>query len=401
MIVRYQVYHADYSPLFHTGLNVLLTCISILAVDFKIFPRNFAKTETFGMSLMDIGVGTFMIASALTSRYARGVPSASAAFTLATLQSVSLQHLLVLMLGVGRFVALKVLNYQEHVSEYGVHWNFFVTLFCVWTVSDFVHRTLPRWSVIWVALLCLMSYQAVLLWTPLTDFIFSSTRTDLVSANKEGVCSLMGYIPMFLLSEAIAHNIFHSSNSGLEGAVSEGEAKKVRKPSTPDVMVGAFDSAVNSKNNELFNSTGNGNGYTTIKWDFTMMRKMAVSSITLWLAWLAATTVQPTSRRLVNIPYVSLILALTMTILFMLYVSDMLTGGPSIPVLTLQYLSKHSLLVFLAANVLTGVVNMSMQTIYASRTVAYVVLLLYSVAVTCVAWLAEHFTATKADKVRV
>ena len=57
---------------FCTGSNVLITCLAILAVDFRIFPRRFAKTETFGLSLMDVGVGTFIISSAITSRYARG-----------------------------------------------------------------------------------------------------------------------------------------------------------------------------------------------------------------------------------------------------------------------------------------------------------------------------------------
>ena len=51
---------------------MLVTILAILAVDFRIFPRRFAKTETFGISLMDIGVGTFIVSSAVTSRFARG-----------------------------------------------------------------------------------------------------------------------------------------------------------------------------------------------------------------------------------------------------------------------------------------------------------------------------------------
>lgn len=50
----------------------LFTAIAILAVDFQVFPRRFAKTETYGTGLMDIGVGLFMVAHGLTSPEARG-----------------------------------------------------------------------------------------------------------------------------------------------------------------------------------------------------------------------------------------------------------------------------------------------------------------------------------------
>uniref|UniRef100_S4RIL7 Uncharacterized protein n=1 Tax=Petromyzon marinus TaxID=7757 RepID=S4RIL7_PETMA len=49
----------------------LLTIVCILAVDFRAFPRRFAKTEIHGTGLMDLGVGTFVLSNALVSPEAR------------------------------------------------------------------------------------------------------------------------------------------------------------------------------------------------------------------------------------------------------------------------------------------------------------------------------------------
>ena len=104
---------------------------------------------------------------------------------------------------------------------------------------------------------------------------------------------------------------------------------------------------------------------------------------------------QPTSRRLVNLTYVVLCLFISMLLLLAFYVVDKLgdavlhdqagTGllSPNInvkPVLviTLLNMSKYGLPVFLVANVLTGIVNSAMRTIYAAPAVSLTVLTVYS-----------------------
>lgn len=57
---------------FRAYVNIA-TAICILSVDFAIFPRRFAKAETYGSGLMDVGVGAFVISNAMVSPEARGM----------------------------------------------------------------------------------------------------------------------------------------------------------------------------------------------------------------------------------------------------------------------------------------------------------------------------------------
>ena len=117
--------------------TMLTTCICILAVDFHVFPRRFAKVETFGTGIMDIGVGAFVFSNGLVSREARGlsVRPNKGSGTLNELAERGRAAVLsvgpCLVLGLGRLASVKATEYPEHVSEYGVHWNFFLSLAAV------------------------------------------------------------------------------------------------------------------------------------------------------------------------------------------------------------------------------------------------------------------------------
>jgi phosphatidylinositol glycan class W len=43
----------------------LITCVCVLAVDFTYFPFLLAKTDRYGISLMDLGVGLFIVCHSL------------------------------------------------------------------------------------------------------------------------------------------------------------------------------------------------------------------------------------------------------------------------------------------------------------------------------------------------
>ena len=77
---------------------------------------------------MDAGVGGFIFSAALTSSAARRRALADGGSSSPSLRLAGLRLLPVAGLGLLRLLAVKLLNYQEHVTEYGTHWNFFFTL---------------------------------------------------------------------------------------------------------------------------------------------------------------------------------------------------------------------------------------------------------------------------------
>ena len=140
---------------------------------------------------MDVGVGCFVFAQGVMSGHrlaAAGVPGWRE-FQRAVRASVPLW-----ILGSVRLFLVKATDYQEHVSEYGVHWNFFYTLavlpvgVCVGLMLFW--RVVPDFA--FVAAVIALGYEAVLRFGGLQRWVLEAPRVSLLSANKEGLCSLFG-----------------------------------------------------------------------------------------------------------------------------------------------------------------------------------------------------------------
>ena len=154
-----------------------ITCIAILAVDFKIFPRRFAKVENWGTSVMDVGVGSFVFSAGLVA--ARPVLKeqlAGKGKNLSARLYVSLRHSLPLfILGFIRLYSVKGLDYAEHVTEYGVHWNFFFTLALLppyVAVFQSAFQFVPSFAAL--AILLGTFYQVALEFTSLKAYILTA-----------------------------------------------------------------------------------------------------------------------------------------------------------------------------------------------------------------------------------
>eukprot|EP00249_Psilotum_nudum_P007129 c20322_g1_i3 orf=454-1662(-) len=181
---------------------MLMTCISILAVDFPVYPRRYAKTETYGTGLMDVGVGSFVVANALVSRQARSLTPLKHGGVVRHASPL-------LLMGFTRLLLTKGIEYQEHVEEYGVHWNFFFTLAAVALLTSFIQIPCQYCGIF--GILVLAVYQVVLL-CGLNDYLTSSVRdSSIVSLNKEGIFSLFGYWGLYLVSVQLGHYLFYDS----------------------------------------------------------------------------------------------------------------------------------------------------------------------------------------------
>ncbi|XP_069127184.1 uncharacterized protein [Argopecten irradians] len=321
---------------------LVCTAISILGVDFVMFPRRFCKAETYGTGFMDTGVGLFVISNAIVSPEARGKYRNPGIRCLVNCLTSCLP---LLFFGVLRFFVTKGANYHEHVSEYGVHWNFFFTLAALKIMSTLFYINVPEflWSL--CALAVVVGYQYSLDYGGLKDYILlgedgQGGRDGLVNANREGIFSCLGYFALYVFGTEIGKMIFRYERR------------------------------------------------TMSAWR-TLLIVMTVMCMFFWVLYSISALAygEPVSRRFANITFVLWILALsTQTMCVSLLVDlivEYLKISSGIAVQTfptkglLNAINYNGLFYFLLSNVLTGLVNITMETIHMSALPSFLILTLY------------------------
>ncbi|EFJ32845.1 hypothetical protein SELMODRAFT_406788 [Selaginella moellendorffii] len=310
---------------YYRFVMMLVTCVTILAVDFTAFPRRYAKTETYGTGLMDLGVGSFVAANAIVSRQARSRELLYVTFlvvdvirtrTVDILKSVSP----LLALGFVRLIATKGADYQVHVGEYGVHWNFFFTLAAVSLLTSVIRMPVSYCGYLGLGILSV--HQFTLL-CGLKDYILSPHRSSgLVDLNKEGIFSIFGYWSLYFLSVHLGQHIFFNP--------------------------GGFLKWIASSSNE--NS------------HWLSIAELWLLDGALWLLVVVLDSiVENVSRRTCNMAYVMFVLAQNLEVMAIFASAEAFLSSKLVLV---EAVDDNMLLTFLVANVLTGLVNLSMDTIF-------------------------------------
>ncbi|XP_076644546.1 uncharacterized protein LOC143354376 isoform X3 [Halictus rubicundus] len=197
------------------ALTNIITSICILAIDFRIFPRKFAKTEVFGYSLMDTGVGLFVLTNALVAPEAKAfAPKQRMGFVCTLSKNIKQSAkscIPLLILGFGRSVAIELIGYQKHVTEYGIHWNFFITLAFVKLFTSSITSTISSKYYLLSGIWILSMHEYILSTKGLKEWVLSNKpRDDFVSANREGMVSVPGYVGLYLIGVAVG-TLIHST----------------------------------------------------------------------------------------------------------------------------------------------------------------------------------------------
>jgi glucosaminylphosphatidylinositol acyltransferase len=329
---------------------MVLTLIAILAVDFRAFPRRFAKTETAGHSLMDLGAASFVASAGFVSSRARRRRTKRGENDLKATSSVRsgikwrTRFLPVLIIGCLRLVTHRSIDYPEHSTEYGVHWNFMFTLAALYLITQGLFANGRPDVVLPVAIMTL--YQLVLD-AGLQQWIETAPRTcarsqhvigNLLVANREGLLGCVGYTCLFLLCEGIASwHIWNPTSTSSRNRV-----------------------------------------WSCRLWSISLM------ILSLSLEQWGVVTV---SRRSTNAWFLLWVLALNLVVLVAIqgaweWISRQLgtsTGELRNLPRILSAMNRHGFAVFVVANLLTGAINLSVNTLEVSDLAAMVILLLYMV----------------------
>ncbi|KAF6999445.1 hypothetical protein CFC21_015473 [Triticum aestivum] len=262
---------------------------------------------------MDLGVGSFVVANALVSRQAQNIASMR---WKAALRSVSP----LVFLGFARLISTSGVDYQVHVGEYGVHWNFFFTLAAVSILTSII-RIHPKYCGI-VGMLVLAE-----VWPNfgLNEYLTSDERSvDIIGQNKEGVYSIFGYWGMYLIGVSLGYFLFHNLSS-------KGNIRS------------------------------------------TQVVKVWVLAASFWiLAIILDSYVERVSRRMCNFAYVMLVFGQNFQVISILTLAGSISHDKNL--VLEEAFNQNMIGVFIVANILTGLINLSVDTLSASPLAAFMIL---------------------------
>ncbi|PFH51145.1 hypothetical protein AMATHDRAFT_191841 [Amanita thiersii Skay4041] len=392
---------------------MLMTILAILAVDFPVFPRALAKCETFGVSLMDLGVGSFVFSQGVVSAIPLlKDPGHLAAPVIPKIFIVVRKTLPIIVLGLVRVLLVKATDYPEHVTEYGVHWNFFLTLALLPVLQVMLHPLILRYSVSTLGIVVGIVHQLLLSYAHLQEYILYAPRSTWFSANKEGIISLIGYLSIHLLGLSIGTLTLPPTPSWFRRSTKHFLSQSGRSATTtnaPPKLLPLYSPRDNAKTAIELCS------YSILWSTLTLLTGLVKIGVGV------GNGNEPqghglgmgVSRRMVNLSYIFWVAAFNTTFILAYVALDMLfypqkeqkkkkeknlaeitlrleeNSTSLIPLL--DAINKNGLALFLLANLSTGLVNLSIRTVETTNVRAMVILGGYVYGLCLAAWVSRKY----------
>ena len=185
---------------------MLTTVLAILIIDFPLlFERYLCKVEDHGWALMDVGVSAVMFSTGIANKLVvTHKTTKKANFLRELVQSVT-GNVGVTIAATIRFFLLTGIEYHDHVTEWGVHWNFFLTIAVLNVLMVFLRSSKYAME---YGFILLIGCELLSMKHDASNYMFYAKRVSMVSANKEGILSLPGYLAIQLIGIGIGRDIY-------------------------------------------------------------------------------------------------------------------------------------------------------------------------------------------------
>lgn len=288
-----------------SAVNLITSCV-ILACDFKIFPSAFRKSRSYGVGLMDTGIGLFVFNMGMVSKPVKDKKAWKHCLT---------QVGMLLVIGIVRTVVIRLINYHQDEREYGRDLNAFITLGMTKLIGGILSSVCPSGIPTLISGLIIAVIHECILQSGLGRYCISEKvpRISLLEANREGIVSINGFVSLYLISGFIGSIMCKSQYFDLE------------------------------------------------RFKFMLLRLSAIS-IVAWIFTFTFIYTTKISRRIANAGYISWIVSLgTTTLMISSIVFDVIlkvihNHSRCLPVI-FNIVNYNCLVYFLVSNVLTGFVN--------------------------------------------
>lgn len=177
---------------FIRSIVALQTAICILGADFKsVFPEKFLKQKSYGLSLMDIGVGSYLFNGGIFAHKCKWK-----------------NIIYLFLLGIIRLLFIKIFNLQVDVYEYGEHSNFYFILGSV----HLLYKLIPKHNFYYkyIGYVILFIFTVLTKFFHINEFILNDNRNSFLQKNKESFYVLIPFVSFFMIIQHLSDKIFNN-----------------------------------------------------------------------------------------------------------------------------------------------------------------------------------------------